>query len=576
MDTAGTQDDRPEEGLAAPVDAVGETPEPAAEPDEAEAEVATPEVDVAKAEVAAAVVPRRRRNPFYLRGRRLRLPKSRGGLLALILVLTGMAGVGVFSAVSLIHWTETADFCGRCHTMAPELQAFEAGPHKDVACGECHVAPGIDGWVKSKIAGTRQLVEVVLGTFPQPILPPPHSELPKASDTCQKCHNVESEQLADLRTRTSFSEDETNTREFVGLMIRPGGGDVFDVNRGVHWHVVRKLQYWSPDEHSAKIDLVEAPDVKGTVRQYIAQDKISVAEDVQPDIDAIRATETGREMTCYDCHNRVGHSVTNPRSGLDYKLSTGAIDATLPFIKREGMRILWSGFPDEATADAEADKLQGFYETNYPDVAATKGAQINAAIDEIKVLYRLSSTPEMKVTASTYANNMGHTDFPGCFRCHDGGHFLVENGVATKTTIPSTCDTCHTFPQIGPAVASLPLGEPPSTHQAKLWVFDHKNIATSVDPGGQSCGECHARDYCVNCHSTGAVTVDHDTMSTNHAAIIRQQGNQACAYCHQPVYCARCHDKPVLPITSPFSHGPTSSPLPDQPQGLSWPLKPHT
>ena len=280
-------------------------------------------------------------------------------------------------------------------------------------------------------------------------------------------------------------------------------------------------------------------------------------------------------MNCYDCHNRIGHSVANPRTGLDYELSTGGIDATLPFIKREGMRILWDSYPDEATADAEADGLQDFYDANYPDVAATKGAQIKAAIDEIKVLYRLTATPEMKVTAKTYPDNLGHTDFPGCFRCHDSGHALVEDGVAIKTAIPSTCDTCHTFPQIGPAVASLPLGEPPSTHVDSLWVFDHKNVATDLDPGGQTCGECHAKDYCVNCHATGAVTVDHDTMTTNHAQVIRDQGNGSCVYCHQPVFCARCHTEPVLPITTPFSQGPTTK-VPDPPSGLAWPLDPHS
>jgi hypothetical protein len=88
-------------------------------------------------------------------------------------------------------------------------------------------------------------------------------------------------------------------------------------------------------------------------------------------------------------------------------------------------------------------------------------------------------------------------------------------------------------------------------------------VATSLDPGGQSCGECHARDYCVNCHSTGAVTVKHDIMATNHAAVIRAQGNTACAYCHQPVFCARCHTGQVLPITTPFSQGPgTGLPTP--------------
>jgi nitrate/TMAO reductase-like tetraheme cytochrome c subunit len=523
---------------------------------------------------AVEPAPVRRRPRFYLRGRRLRLPSSRRGLFALLMVLSGLGLVAVFSTVSLIHWTETADFCGRCHTMAPELKAYEAGPHADVTCGECHVSPGVAGWVKSKVAGTRQLVQVVLGTFPTPIHAPDHGELPAAQDTCMKCHDVEREELADVRTRAAFSEDEDNSRQFVGLMIRPGGGDVFDIDRGVHWHVTRDLDYWSEEVNGATIDYVEAAQPDGSVKRYIAQDRITDASYVEPDIDVIKAGEPSA-MTCYDCHNRTGHSVANPREGLDYQLSTGGIDATLPFIKREGMRILWSSFPDVATADAEADKLRDFYADNYPEVAATKGAQINAAIDEIKVLYRLSATPEMQVTAKTYADNIGHTDFPGCFRCHDGGHFEVgADGVALKNPIPSTCDTCHTFPQIGPAVASLPLGEPPATHDDDLWVFNHKNVATDLDPGGQDCGECHARDYCVNCHATGAVTVDHDTMATNHAQVIRDQGNQACAYCHQPVYCARCHAEPVLPITTPFSQGPSSEAAP-HPEGLSWPLEPH-
>ena len=98
--------------------------------------------------------------------------------------------------------------------------------------------------------------------------------------------------------------------------------------------------------------------------------------------------------------------------------------------------------------------------------------------------------------------------------------------MATNETIPSTCDTCHTFPQIGPAVASLPLGEPPTTHNDdSCGSSTTRTSPRAWIPGGQSCGECHARDYCVNCHSTGAVTVDHDEMATNHAAVIREQGN---------------------------------------------------
>ena len=518
---------------------------------------------------------RTRKHPFYLRGRRLRLPRSRAGLFALLLVLAAGGSVVAFTGVSMIHWTETADFCGRCHTMAPELNAYHIGSHRDVDCGECHVEPGIAGWVKSKLAGTRQLVGVVMGTYPTPIHPPDHQLLPSPADTCQKCHSLDNRSFAALRAQTQFQEDEANSRNVVGLMIRPGGGDAFDVNRSVHWHVLSTFTYTSPDTNSEVIDYVTATRDDGTVVEYIAQDKIKVAEDVRPEIDAIKATQRNITLNCYDCHNRVGHDIPNPRTGLDYRLSTGVIDPSLPWIKREGMRILWAGYPDEATADAEIDRLGEFYALNYPDVYATKGAQIEAAKDELKVLYRLSATPEMRVTAATYANNIGHMDWAGCFRCHDGGHLKVVDGVATKETIPSTCNTCHTFPQIGPAVASLPLGQPPSTHtDDSLWVFNHKSVATSLDPGGQSCGECHARDYCVNCHSTGAVSVDHDTMATNHAKVIREQGNQSCAYCHQPVSCARCHADPVLPVTTPNSHGPVQEGAISPAQGVAWPLVP--
>jgi nitrate/TMAO reductase-like tetraheme cytochrome c subunit len=523
----------------------------------------------------------RHRHPFYLRGRHIRLPRSRAGLVALLLILAAGGSVVAFTGVSMIQWTESADFCGRCHTMTPELQAHAAGAHKDVSCGECHVEPGIAGWIKAKINGTRQLVDVVMGTYPTPIMPPDHAEMPKAVDTCQKCHSLTQRSFVSLRTDTQFAEDLANSRQFVGLMIRPGGGDAFNVSRSVHWHVLSTFSYLSPDENSQVIDYVTATRNDGTTVEYIAQNKISVAENVQPDIDALKAKDRSVVLSCYDCHNRVGHDVLNPRTALDYQLSTGVVDSSLPYIKREGMRILWNGYPDEAAANAAADNLADFYKNQFPDVYATKGAQIATAIDQIKVIYRLSATPDMQVTAKTYPNNMGHLDWPGCFRCHDGGHYQVVNGAATKKVIPSACNTCHTFPQIGPAVASMPLGEPPSTHASDpLWVFNHKSVATDVDPGRQTCGECHARDYCVNCHSTGAVTVNHETMSTNHAAIIRAQGNTSCAYCHQPVFCARCHNVPVLPVTTPNSQGPGSpvvpgsSGAPPGTQGVSWPLKP--
>ena len=56
----------------------------------------------------------------------------------------------------------------------------------------------------------------------------------------------------------------------------------------------------------------------------------------------------------------------------------------------------------------------------------------------------------MNVNWTTYPNNIGHRNWPGCFRCHDGSH-RNESG---KTLIKS-CSVCHTTPQRGPL---LPLG----------------------------------------------------------------------------------------------------------------------
>jgi hypothetical protein len=38
---------------------------------------------------------------------------------------------------------------------------------------------------------------------------------------------------------------------------------------------------------------------------------------------------------------------------------------------------------------------------------------------EVLAVYSRNVFPEMKVTWGAYPNHIGHTDFTGCFRCHD-------------------------------------------------------------------------------------------------------------------------------------------------------------
>jgi len=112
--------------------------------------------------------------------------------------------------------------------------------------------------------------------------PPDHASLPSVKNTCLRCHSLDRLATANLVTRTAFTEDETNTRQFVGLMIRPGSGDVFDVKRSVHWHVLSDVQFWTPAENAAKIDYVVVTRDDGTVREFISQDMIGISNDVRP------------------------------------------------------------------------------------------------------------------------------------------------------------------------------------------------------------------------------------------------------------------------------------------------------
>src|SRR2546422_59710 len=61
-----------------------------------------------------------------------------------------------------------------------------------------------------------------------------------------------------------------------------------------------------------------------------------------------------------------------------------------------------------------------------------------SAAQGLIAIYQRNVFPQMKVSWGTYPNNIGHTDFPGCFRCHDNQHTSSD-----AKLIPQDCETCH-------------------------------------------------------------------------------------------------------------------------------------
>jgi hypothetical protein len=74
----------------------------------------------------------------------------------------------------------------------------------------------------------------------------------------------------------------------------------------------------------------------------------------------------------------------------------------------------------------------------YPDVAGKQTPAIQAAGEALAAIYQRNVFPDLKVAWGTYPNNLGHTDDPGCFRCHDEAHLAAD-----KKTITQDCNACH-------------------------------------------------------------------------------------------------------------------------------------
>lgn len=62
----------------------------------------------------------------------------------------------LFSAWS-VGYTSRSEFCNACHEMGPMYQTWQTSSHKDVACYDCHAEPGMQGLVKAKVKGLKEV-----------------------------------------------------------------------------------------------------------------------------------------------------------------------------------------------------------------------------------------------------------------------------------------------------------------------------------------------------------------------------------------------------------------------------------
>ncbi len=382
-------------------------------------------------------------------------------------------GVFVAGAVALLfvtalgsyqtyQYTESVQFCGKsCHVpMEPEFVTSQHTAHARVECVACHVGPGAAAYFKTKINGVKQLYHTVANDFDRPIRVTAANPRP-AQAICEQCHwpskyvgNVE-------RTYQHFLSDEKNTPFAVRLLLNVGGGDPANgPEGGIHWHmnIANKIEYIATDDQLLNIAWVRLTNPRGEVTEYRT-----------PEFKDDPANHRIRRMDCMDCHSRPAHKIRTPNDAVDLALMTSQLDSSIPWIKAKVVAALVQ--PYNTQAEAEHGIAKSLREA-YPNPA-----QAGPIISEAQKIYRANFFPEVKADWRTHPDFVGHKNWNGCFRCHDGKHVAADGKTSIKA---SDCRSCH-------LILAQGSGEAFTQINAKGHDFIHIDSEYSEF----SCSECH-------------------------------------------------------------------------------------
>lgn len=410
----------------------------------------------------------------------LNLKRHRNGLLIFAVGTVAFLLLSAVGSYEAFHYTESVEFCGKlCHkVMEPEYVAYQNSSHARVACVGCHVGPGADWYVRSKMSGLYQLYAVTLGEYPTPIKTPIRNLRP-ARETCERCHWPQKFYARSHRVEKHYLADEENTEWTISLQIKTGPQvSSLGLQEGIHWHINPDIEI----EYISSFSREEIPWVR-YINKKTGEEHIYTS-DGQPFDMAAADTLERRGMDCMDCHNRPSHLYKSPMKYINSAMASGKIPATLPDIKVAAMMVLNLEFPTKDSAFQYIEQeIHSYYQLLHEENYEAWKPMIDQAVTVIKEEFAKNTFPGMKVTWKAYPDHIGHLETPGCFRCHNDKHQTADG-----RTISMDCNLCHSITAQGPADNLV------STSVFESLDFLHPN---DEEGGwkGKLCSECHYELY---------------------------------------------------------------------------------
>lgn len=101
-------------------------------------------------------------------------------LAMIVLLISGMSWF-------LFYYGNQPEFCSSCHLMESYMETWRTSAHSEVKCVDCHISPGISGFVRAKTGGLIQLIKTVAGDETAT----PHAEVSDASCLRSGCHETQ-------------------------------------------------------------------------------------------------------------------------------------------------------------------------------------------------------------------------------------------------------------------------------------------------------------------------------------------------------------------------------------------------
>ncbi|MBI5302992.1 MAG: NapC/NirT family cytochrome c [Chloroflexi bacterium] len=395
-------------------------------------------------------------------------------------------------------YTNSAAFCGtQCHTMPPHYDSYQRSPHARVQCTECHIGRTFIGVAFTRKAVDAQFVWAYLtGNYEYPI----HAKgLQPARESCEKCHWPEKFSWDKVITLADYQTNEKNTQVATTLVMKTGGGSArTGLGRGIHWHIENIIEFKYTDKLQQEIPWISVTNADGTKTIYTDIEKTMTASQL--------AGLPTRLMDCIDCHNRVSHTFMSPDQAVDAALQNKLVDEAIPEIKKKGIEVLTPHYKTDAEAKQAIGNLDQFYKQNYSAYYTRNNATIQKTIKYLQDLYPKIYYRDQELDWTTHPDNVGHKDWPGCFRCHDGKHFTPDR----KESIRLECNVCHAIPEVttangGAALLSLSRTDEPPSHKTTTWLAEHRtqfNTSCQVCHDTNNAGGKDNTSFCSNsaCH----------------------------------------------------------------------------